>query len=136
MTVLLQGLEHNLRDKLEAQIAAPALERVRKLEDYISAHASEPLDIDTLVEISGASGATIHRSFRKYRGYTPMQFLQYERMRLVRQRLLFCHPAESVTSIAMECGFVHMGRFAAEYRRRFNENPSETVKRVEIGRCS
>ena len=134
LTSLLQGLEHNSRDQLETQTPAPALEHVRKLEDYMAAHASEPLDMATLAEVGGLSGATIHRAFRKYRGYTPMQYLQDERMRLVRQRLLFCNPPESVSRIAMECGFVHMGRFAAEYRRRFNENPSQTVKRVEMER--
>jgi transcriptional regulator GlxA family with amidase domain len=28
----------------------------------------------------------------------------------------------------MSCGFGHMGRFSAEYRRRFGESPSETLK--------
>ncbi len=130
LTYMLLGLEHNSSRQLVTHGPAPALEQVRRLEDYMTAHASEPLDMTTLAEVSGLSGATIHRAFRRYRDYTPMQYLQDERMRLVRQRLLFCGPTESVSRIAMECGFLHMGRFAADYRRRFNENPSQTIKRA------
>lgn len=133
---MLLGLEHSCSDKLEAQDPAPGLEHVRKIKDSISAHASEPINMVTLTEISGRSGATIKRAFRRCRGYTPMQFLQSERIRLVRQRLLFGSPTESVSRIAMECGFFHLGRFAAEYRRHFNENPSETMKRAQNGKQS
>ena len=39
-------------------------------------------------------------------------------------------PGESVTEIAMQWGFTHMGRFSIEYRRRFGESPSETLSRA------
>ena len=130
LTSLLLGLEHNQSDKLDTRSPSSAPEHVRRLEDYLAAHASEPIDMVTLTGISGLSGATIHRAFRKHRGYTPMQFLQDQRMRLARQRLLFSAPTDSVSRIAMECGFFHLGRFAAEYRRRFNENPSQTFMRA------
>ena len=131
LTSLLLSLEHNWSDSLEAPGSASGLEHVRKLEAYIAEHASDIVDMVMLAEVSGLSGATIHRLFRKHRGYTPMQYLQEERMRILRRRLLLCDPSESVTRIAMECGFVHMGRLAAAYRRRFNENPSQTMKRAK-----
>lgn len=131
LTSLLLGLKHNWSDSLEAPGSAPGLEHVCKLEAYIAEHASDSVDMVVLSEVSGLSGATIHRIFRKHRGYTPMQYLKEERMRILRRRLLLCDPSESVTRIAMECGFVHMGRLAAEYRRRFNENPSQTMKRTK-----
>ncbi len=136
LTSLLLGLEHNQTDKLDTRGPASAPEHVRKLEDYMAAHASEPIDMVTLTEVSGLSGATIHRAFRKHRDYTPMQFLQDQRMHLVRQRLLFSGPTDSVSSIAMECGFFHLGRFAADYRRRFNENPSQTIMRAKSNAIS
>jgi AraC-like DNA-binding protein len=36
-------------------------------------------------------------------------------------------PEENVISIASRWGFLHMGRFAAVYRKRFGEAPSETL---------
>jgi AraC-like DNA-binding protein len=38
-------------------------------------------------------------------------------------------PGENVTVLAMGFGFTHMGRFAVEYRQRFGESPSETLRR-------
>ena len=34
---------------------------------------------------------------------------------------------ESVTDIALRCGFTHLGRFSVAYRTRFGESPSETL---------
>ena len=35
-----------------------------------------------------------------------------------------------VTDIAMDHGFVHLGRFAEQYRRFFGETPSQTLRRA------
>jgi transcriptional regulator GlxA family with amidase domain len=34
----------------------------------------------------------------------------------------------SVTEVAANHGFAHVSRFAAEYRKRFGENPSRTLR--------
>jgi transcriptional regulator GlxA family with amidase domain len=39
-------------------------------------------------------------------------------------------PGETVTGIALECGFGNLGEFAGRYRRRFGEKPSETFRRA------
>lgn len=36
----------------------------------------------------------------------------------------------SVTTVAYDCGFSHLGRFAREYARRYGESPSETLRRA------
>ncbi len=63
-----------------------------------------------------------------------MEFLKRVRMRLARQQLLQAGPGRSVTFIALECGFAHLGRFAAEYKRYFGESPSDTIKRTAISK--
>ena len=42
--------------------------------------------------------------------------------------LRMADPSESVTRIALDAGFRQLGRFAVEYRKRFGECPSETLK--------
>ena len=41
----------------------------------------------------------------------------------------------SVTIVAHDCGFSHLGRFAQEYARRFGESPSETLRRARRRRA-
>jgi transcriptional regulator GlxA family with amidase domain len=41
---------------------------------------------------------------------------------------VYSHATE-VMSIAMACGFNHMGRFSTMYRQRFGESPSTTLRR-------
>ena len=130
LTSLLFGLEHNWSDTLEPKESLAGTEQIRRIEEYIEAHATRPIDIATISQASGLSGSTIHRLFNKHRDYTPMQFLQETRMTLARQRLMLGLPSDSVTRIAMECGFIHLGRFASGYRQRFGESPSQTLQRA------
>ena len=54
-----------------------------------------------------------------------MQFLVSRRIELARERLMG-EGACTATSIALECGFSHYGRFVKAYRSRFGESPSAT----------
>jgi transcriptional regulator GlxA family with amidase domain len=40
----------------------------------------------------------------------------------------------SVTSVANAHGFGSLSRFAADYKTRFHEQPSETLRRGAVGR--
>jgi AraC-like DNA-binding protein len=35
-------------------------------------------------------------------------------------------------NVALRCGFAHCGRFSVEYRRRYGETPSQTLKRQAV----
>jgi AraC-like DNA-binding protein len=130
LTFMLFGIEHNLSDALRTPPLEPRKAQVKKVEEYIEAHAPEPITLETLVRVTGYSSSSIHRAFRRYRGCSPMAFLRDTRLRLSRQRLLLAQPTDSVTTIASQCGFVHLGRFAGLYKRRFGESPSATLNRV------
>jgi AraC-like DNA-binding protein len=131
INLMLFGLEHDLSETLDNRPSSASVKYVREVEDYIDANATKPIDIADIARVTGHSTSSIFRAFRKYRNHTPMQHLAQVRMRLVRERLLDADPSQSVTQIAFECGFSHLGRFAAEYRRRFKENPSQTIKRAK-----
>ena len=51
----------------------------------------------------------------------------------MRETLLESEPENSVSAIAARWGFDHFGRFAVEYRRRFGERPSDTLKQRKSG---
>jgi transcriptional regulator GlxA family with amidase domain len=58
-----------------------------------------------------------------------MRYLRNARLDKVRETLRRTEHETSVTEIAMQWGFTHMGRFSVEYRRRFGECPSQTLSR-------
>jgi transcriptional regulator GlxA family with amidase domain len=58
-----------------------------------------------------------------------MKLLKATRLNEVNKALTAADPGDCVTRIATDCGFSQLGRFAVEYRQRFGESPSETLKR-------
>lgn len=84
---------------------------VRRAEEYSAAHATQSMTISDVVAECGCSRKALLNAFRKYRGYTPMQFLADTRLGAARKALQSPAPSDSVTSIAHACGFSHLGRF-------------------------
>jgi len=85
-----------------------------------------------LVAAAGVAGRTLLQHFRDAKGVSPIRYLRNARFAKVREALARAQPGDSVTAIAMSWGFTHMGRFAVEYRKRFGESPSETLRQRRI----
>jgi AraC-like DNA-binding protein len=129
LTALL-SLPHNQREKLyenHRYQVAPGL--VHHAEEYMRAHLKEAISIIDLLRICGCSRSVLFAAFRNARGYTPMEFLSEQRLQSAREKLLTGHLEASVSSIALDCGFIHLGRFSQVYRRRFGERPSDTLRK-------
>jgi len=129
LTALL-SLPHNQREKLfedRRYQVSPGL--VRRAEEYMQAHLEEAVSIIDLLQICGCSRRALFSAFRNARGYTPMEFLTEQRLQSARNRLLKPHTEASVASIALDCGFTHLGRFSQVYRKRFGERPSDTLRK-------
>ena len=63
-------------------------------------------------------------------GSTPSSMLREARLQHAHRLLCDANPSKAtVTAIAEECGFGHLGRFAQEYRARFGETPAQTLRR-------
>ncbi len=127
MSVLLQTTQHNYTAALRGPCQDSVPFYVRRAEEFLRAHAAEPITFEDLVAAAGASSRSLHCGFRKYRQTTPMRMLKDYRLDMARQQLLTSRSGEeSVTSVALNCGFLHLSRFAADYKARFDELPSET----------
>jgi AraC-like DNA-binding protein len=109
---------------------APRL--VRRAEEFIYANATKPITIFDVVAHCECSRRALFNTFRSFRGYTPMQFLAESRLSFARKALLVPSPSDTVTSIAYVHGFSHLGRFSAVYRKRFGENPLDTLRKAQI----
>ena len=56
-----------------------------------------------------------------------MAYLKRLRLEEVRRLLLARRDGTSVSRIALDWGFEHLGRFASDYRQAFGETPSQTL---------
>ncbi|MGB3695906.1 MAG: AraC family transcriptional regulator [Gordonia sp. (in: high G+C Gram-positive bacteria)] len=109
----------------EPAIAAPGY--VRRAVGYIDEHLSDlPTVADTAAAV-GVSARTLSASFTRYLGVSPRAWIIEQRLQRVYRDLSAGAP--SVAQAARSWGYVNMGVFAAAYRRRFGENPSQTLAR-------
>jgi AraC-like DNA-binding protein len=111
--------------------STPALgiQRIRMVEEWIDAHLADPVTLGRLCAVAGVGDRYLESAFRAHRGQTPLQFVMARRLAWVRRSLLESKPGDSITQLAHDAGFVHLGRFAARYRRSYCESPSATLRR-------
>ncbi len=102
--------------------------QVRRAEAYIEANWEQPLTIEALALVAGVSARTLFHSFKKSRGYSPMDFVKRIRLNHARRMLQDTHNSTSVTDVAFTCGFGNLGHFSGYYRRAFGETPSATLR--------
>lgn len=125
---LLTAIESNYSQQLSRfpQSAAPL--QVRQAEAYIEANWDQPLTIEALTLVTGVSARSLFHTFRKARGYSPMDFVKRIRLDQAR-KMLSDGSGASVTAVAFACGFGNLGHFATYYRLAFGESPSATLRR-------
>jgi AraC-like DNA-binding protein len=128
MIGLLLSQPHNFSEALR-RLDRPILPRdVKRAIDDMEVNLDTAIGLPEIVAASGVPGRTLFKHFRDFRGISPMRYLREARFKKVREALRRAEPHENVIGIALSWGFGHMGRFASEYRQRFGENPSETLR--------
>jgi AraC-like DNA-binding protein len=125
---LLMSHPHNYAAALRRADKPIAPRDVKRAIDYMEAKLGSAIGVADIAAASGIAGRTLFKHFQHYHGVSPMQYLRNARFEKAREALRRARPEESVTEIAMTLGFSHMGRFSVEYRRRFGERPSETLR--------
>ena len=104
---------------------------VQNAMDYIDDHLAERITLDDLANAVHMSARSIQQGFREELGTTPMAYVRERRLQRVNEELTDAIPADrvTVTQVAERWGFHHLGSFAVEYRKRWGEAPSETLRR-------
>ena len=108
-----------------------ALER---MEAYIHQRLCAPISLVDLANAAGLSPRSLNSLCHKYRGISPMVLLRNIRLDAVRHKLR-SSPDTNVTSVALDHGFGHLGRFSAYYRERFGELPRDTAATRQFMPC-
>jgi AraC-like DNA-binding protein len=131
LSAILAALPHDQSNVCGHASSPAAPYYVRRAETYLRESISRPVSLDELARVAGVSARSLQTGFRRFRDKTPAQFSREVRLDLARQALGTTAAGErSVTKVALEFGFAHLGRFARSYLDRFGETPSATLRRV------
>jgi AraC-like DNA-binding protein len=135
VSILLASMPHNRTPALEPAASPIAPFYVRRVEQFIEEHACDQIALEDLTSVAGVSTRALQLGFRRFRNTTPMAYLRAVRLELARSELARGgRHAESIATIANALEFGHLGRFARDYRARFGELPSRTLRRGCDGR--
>src|SRR5215468_6664864 len=129
LTLLLHHHPHNYSDELAGDTSALVPGIVRRAERFMADNADTPITVSDVAAHLGVSLRTLQAGFRQWRNATPNAYLRQVRLQLVREELLRSAKDANVTTVAMRHGFMHLGRFSAQYRATFGEGPSATLRR-------
>ena len=90
----------------------------------------------TVTAMAGGVGLSVRQLqwvVRQRLGMTPIELLREVRLDRARDLLVAAQPdSVTVAHVAHVCGFVHLGRFSMQYRHRFGESPSSSLRAVKM----
>ncbi|MNP21003.1 Transcriptional activator FeaR [compost metagenome] len=122
---LLTLMNTNIRRE---SLGSPAVSLERIL-DYIDRNLKHELPAEALAEQACMSLRSLYALFDRQLGVTPKQYVRQRKLEQVHACLndASCS-VRSVTELAMDYGFLHLGRFSEIYRQQFGQLPSQTLR--------
>jgi AraC-like DNA-binding protein len=131
--LLVQGLlliqPHNYAEALAEDEPSASAAVVRRAIDLMHAHPEIPWGTAQLARATGVSARALQKAFQRSGQPPPMTYLRRLRLHKARAELAAHNPNQlTVTAVASRWGFLHLSRFAQQYRQLFGESPSETLR--------
>jgi AraC-like DNA-binding protein len=87
------------------------------------AHFHHEITNRHLASISNMSLRAFERQFRAAFHLTPQKFLRKLRLRIASRALMYTD--ESLSELALKCGFADQSHFSREFRRQFGRTPRD-----------
>ncbi|MFJ2691774.1 AraC family transcriptional regulator [Pseudomonas sp. NPDC087336] len=131
---LILAQKNNYTDEIQECLIGRLPSYLLKAKDFIHANAREDIWLEDIEIAAGVSRFKLFDGFKKHMGMSPMAYLKKLRLSEVRKKLLKGGRGINISTVATEWGFNHLGRFASEYKKLFNEMPSETMHRNDNSR--
>ena len=96
--------------------------KVRLVESYVEKHIDRPIPVAELSALVGLSEAHFSRAFRLYYGEAPHAYIVRRRVELAAQLILAGR--DSLSEIALKCGFHDQAHLSKQFRRLTGEPPA------------
>lgn len=122
---LLAHLANNVLRVLPQPDESGGFDRMR---EFIEEHLTEEISVAQLMAVAQVSERSLYTLFERQVGLSPRDYMRQRKLERVHAQLQSA-TARSVTEVALNHGFLHLGRFSESYRKRFGELPSQTWRR-------
>ena len=104
----------------------------KKAQEYIEEHYDDCIHMEDLCAESCIGVRTLQRCFKEYFDMTISEYLKTKRLDAAHRDLGDAQlKTNTVTEIALNHGFSHLGRFSVEFKERFGESPGITLATKE-----
>ncbi|MFJ3484386.1 AraC family transcriptional regulator [Pseudomonas sp. NPDC090202] len=101
-----------------------------RIAEYIDQHLKLELDSEVLARQAQISVRSLYALFARHVRTTPKSYIRQKKLERIHACLADPRShVRNVTELAMDYGFLHLGRFSESYRKQFGELPSDTLKR-------
>lgn len=101
-----------------------------RIDRFIDDHPQDVPKLQDLCRGTGMALRTVESIIRSRTGLTALQYLRRRRLAFARRALANANQQMTVTGVAMEYGFTHLGRFSVDYRKAYGEPPSASLSRA------
>lgn len=125
---LLTGQPHNYSDELHGHPRSTHPRVIRRAVELLEHQPDVAWTLRDLAGQLGISVRTLQDGFTRHVGLPPITYLREIRLAQAHADLAAGDAGTSVSATACKWGFTHLGRFAAAYRDRYGEHPSETLR--------
>jgi len=97
---------------------------------FIEENLKQEISAEQLAALVNISPRSLYALFEKHARTSPRHYLRQKRLERINARLRDpAVPVRNITELALDYGFLHLGRFSESYRNAFGELPSDTLKR-------
>lgn len=98
-------------------------DKILPMIQYITDHYQEKISLPDIASAASISTRECDRCFARYIRMSPMEYLNFYRVRKASEMLV--HTQNSILDISQECGFHSSSYFSKLFRREFGCNPRE-----------
>jgi AraC-like DNA-binding protein len=95
---------------------------------FIQANLDQPLNLAVLENHTHYSKRALQYAFRQRLGCTPSQWIRSQRLDQAYQQLQHAEASDSVSRIALRCGYHSVSLFSLDFQQRFHIKPSHLLR--------
>lgn len=98
--------------------------------EYILRNIKRNISVKELSKFSGVSARTLELVFSERFGVSPKKFIKSARLNKLKWEIYQSSGSRTVSDIAKQYGFNHLGQLSDDYQTFFGESPKQTIRSV------